>query len=84
MSWTAQKIDKKINPTRTPHPGFGSYSNVNKFDPPHPGGTHPTQGGFRVSKIQKPGKCHELPRKSIKKITLHPTRGGGWSFRGKN
>ena len=36
-----------------------------KVYPPHP-------GGFRGSQIQKSGKCHELTRKSIKKLT--PTR----------
>ena len=43
--------------------------------------THPTPGGsqreFRGSKIQKSGKCHELPRKSINKINPYPTGGGG-------
>ena len=33
------------------------------------------QGGFQVVKHSKSGKCHELPRKSIKKLTptAHPT-----------
>ena len=38
--------------------------------------THPTpRGDFRGSNIQKSGKCHELPRKSIilKKNPPHPT-----------
>ena len=50
--------------------------------------THPTprgsQGGFMASTIQKSRKCHELPRKSIKKLT--PTPRVGWvggSFRGQ-
>ena len=39
-------------------------------------------GGFRGSKNQKSGKCHELPRKSI--ICLLNPGGGwvGWKFRG--
>ena len=42
----------------------------NKFEPPHP---RRSQG---VSQIQKSGKCHELSRKSIKKVNPHPTGGG--------
>ena len=30
-------------------------------------------GGFSGSNIQKSGKCHELPRKSIKQCNPHPT-----------
>ena len=37
-------------------------------------------GFFRVSKNQKSGKCHELPRKS-KTLKQKPVGGGG-SFRG--
>ena len=51
----------------------------------------PPQRGLRGvlggSTIQKCRKCHELPRKSIKKITPTPREGvGGWvggSFRGQ-
>ena len=47
--------------------------------------THPTprgsQGGCRGSTIQKARKCHELPRKSIQKLTHTPREGvGGWKF----
>ena len=56
----ARKSIKKLTPTRPSHPGVGSNSNLKKIDSPHPGGTHPTQGGFRGSKIQKSGKFHEL------------------------
>ena len=34
-----------------------------------------------MSTIQKSRKCHELPRKSIKKLTPTPWEGvGGWKF----
>ena len=45
-----------------------------------PGGGGGWGGSFRGSKNQKSWKCHELPRKSIKKI-LNPGGGGvGWRF----
>ena len=50
--------------------------------------THPTprggaRGAFRGSKIQKYGKCHELPRKSIIKTKKPPdSRGPGGDFKG--
>ena len=58
--------------------GYGTDSNLNKFDPPDP------RGDFRGSKIQKSGKCHELPRKSIFFFFKpHPTPGGpNGDFRG--
>ena len=37
-----------------------------------------------MSTIQKSRKCHELPRKSIKKLTPTPREGVGGSFRGQN
>ena len=56
-----------------------NYSNLKKL-------THPTQGGFRGSQIQKSEKFHELARKSIKKINPHPTiLPWGWElFKSKN
>ena len=44
------------------------------FDPP--------QRGFRGSKIQKSGKCHEMSRKSIN--NLRPTPPWGWRVLGVN
>ena len=43
-----------------------------------------THGDFRGgSKIQKSGKCHELPKNQYIFLPSHPTRGRrGWSFRG--
>ena len=41
------------------------------FDPPNP------RGDFRWSKIQKSGKCHEVPRKSIMFFNPHHTLGLG-------
>ena len=35
-------------------------------------------GGFRGSKNQKSGKCHELPRKSIKQLLKKNPVGVGW------
>ena len=91
--------------------GYGTDSNLNKFDPPDPRGVpgwilggqkfkspgnvmicpenqyfffkpHPTPGGpngdFRGSKIQKSGKCHGRPRKSI--IFFNPIPPCGWEF----
>ena len=50
--------------------------NRKKIPPPTKGGR---SGNFRGSKNQKSGKCHELPRKVINKLTPpHPTR--GWEF----
>ena len=43
---------------------YGTDSNLTKFEPPDPRGC--ARGDFRRSKIQKSGKCHELPRKKIK------------------
>ena len=65
--------------------------NKTNFYPPHPGGSS-VLGGVGGSKFQKCGKFHELPRKSIKKITKtcnpHPTPsdggGGGGGVRGEN
>ena len=34
----------------------------------------PPGGNFRGSKNQKSGKCHERPRKIIKKCNPHPTQ----------
>ena len=50
----------------------GNHSNPNQFDPRHPEGS---QGDFRGSNIQKSGKFHELPRKSIQNVTLAPPGG---------
>ena len=47
----------------------GNDSNLNKCDPPHHRGP---RGDFRGSKIEKSGKCHELPRKSIIFLNPHP------------
>ena len=60
---------------------YGTDSNLIFFDPPDPKGG--ARGAFRGSKIQKSGKCHELPRKSIIKKKNHPTPGGpSGDFRG--
>ena len=64
---------------------FGTHiwidSNQTFFDPPDPKGG--ARGAFRGSTIQKSGKCHELPRKSIIKKKKHPTPGGpSGDFRG--
>ena len=54
--------------------GYGNDSNLKKLDPPDP-------GDFRGSKIQKSGKCHELPRKSIIFFKTPPQpRGSKWGF----
>ena len=62
--------------------GYGTDSNLNIFDPPDP--RRGARGDFRGSKIQKSGKCHELPRKSIIFfVKPHPTPGGpNGDFRG--
>ena len=53
------------------------------FYPSHPGGCVFQGGGGWGSKFQKSGKFHELSRKSIKKITPPPTKGGrSGNFRG--
>ena len=56
-----------------------NYSNLNKFDPPHPRGS---QGNFRWLKIQKCRKCHEVPTRSI--ILFNPTPHSIWEFCGQN
>ena len=60
---------------------YGTDSNLIFFYPPDPKGG--ARGAFRGSKIQKSGKCHELPRKSIILKKKNPTPGGpNGDFRG--
>ena len=52
---------------------YGTHSQLKKLYPPHPrGGARGILGGQ-----YKSGKCHELPRKSIKKLS---PGGGGWKL----
>ena len=60
---------------------YGTESNLIFVDPPDPKGG--ARGAFGESKIQKSGKCHELPRKSIILKQNHPTPGDpSGDFRG--
>ena len=62
---------------------YGTHSDIKKFYPPHPRGVPwGCWGVFRGSKNQKTGKCHELPRKSTKKVKTRWGVGWGGSFRG--
>ena len=62
----------------------GLILSFKKICPPHPRGVPwGCWGVFRGSKNQKSGKCHELPRKSLKKM-LNPGVGWGGGFRGQH
>ena len=61
--------------------GDGSY--LKKLtSPPKRGGGR--SGNFRGSKNQKSGKCHELPRKVIKKSNRTPPHQGLGVLKGKH
>ena len=56
---------------------YGTHSELKKNNLPTPPQRGPV-GGFRGSKNQKSGKCHELPRKSIKQLLKKNPVGVGW------